>query len=131
MTDQEYRDFLSYLFERHVRPRLSQLRRGFIMEKWSYHMEEAQSSARICRYIESYCQDGEDAYGTFTPERLARAVSDARGSLGFNTRVIEDTGFLDAYEAHGDEILAGLHAQHLPEVESEHPAGNRKRQPCS
>lgn len=84
-----------------------------------YHLDKAERSARIFRFIESYCEDSEDVYRTFTPEILARSTADVRYSLSFNTRITEEGGFLDAYEAHEREILSYLKPEDLPEADKE------------
>src|SRR4029077_11350569 len=71
------------------------------------------------RFIESNCDSDEDVYDTFKLERLRRAVADTRYSCEFGNRVMEEAGFLDAYEAHAVAILSGLQPQHLPEVDLE------------
>jgi hypothetical protein len=122
MNDQEYSEFMSYLFERYARPRMSRLRSRLdhhMKEEVHYHLDKAERSARIFRFIESYCEDSEDVYRTFTPEILARSTADVRYSLSFNTRITEEGGFLDAYEEHEQEILAFLKPEHLPEADKE------------
>jgi hypothetical protein len=122
MNEQEYAEFMSYLFERYVRPRLPRLRRRMfhhMEDEFHYHLDQAERSARVLRFIESYCDDDEDAYRTFTIERLSRAVSDTRSSLSFSNRITEEGGFLDAYESHETEILYGLQPGHLPEADKE------------
>jgi ATP-dependent Lon protease len=122
MTDQEYAEFMSYLFERHVRPRMSRLRHRLdhhMKEEVHNYLDRAERSARIFRFIESYCEDSDDVYRTFTPDSLARSTSDVRYSLSFSTRVTEEGGFLDAYEEHEYEILNCLKPEHLPEADKE------------
>jgi hypothetical protein len=122
MTDNEYREFLTFLFERYVRPRLSHVRQRFhhhMMEEWDYQMDKAAQAAHVVRFIESYCENDEDVYRTFTAERLAQAVSDTRYSLDFSNRTVEEAGFLDALEDHGGEILAGLEVKYLPAADKE------------
>jgi hypothetical protein len=122
MTDIEYREFLTFLFERYVRPRIPRVRRHFhhhMGDEWGYHVDQAAHAAQVLRFIESYCDDDDDAYRTFTAERLARAVSDTRYSFEFSNRTTEEAGFLDAIEAHTREILANLQPSHLPEAEKE------------
>jgi len=122
MTDDEYREFLTFLFERYVRHRLPRVRRRFhhhMMEEWSYHLDQAQQALHVIRYIETNCDDDGDIYRTFTLERLARAVSDTHSSVVFGDRMAEEAGFLDAFEAHADDILSGLQAHHLPDADRE------------
>ncbi len=122
MNDQEYAEFMSYLFERHVRPRLPRLRRRMfhhMEDEFHYHLDQAERSARVLRFIESYCDDDGDIYNTFKVERLMRAISETRNSLNFSTRITEEGGFLDAYESHEAEILSGLQSDHLPNEDKE------------
>src|SRR5712692_9511227 len=103
MNDQEYAEFMSYLFKGYVRPRLPCLRRRMfhhMEDEFHYHLDEAERSARLLRFIESNCDDDGDIYGTFKLERLARAVSETRYGLHFSNTITEEGGFLDAYEAH-------------------------------
>lgn len=121
MTDDEYRRFLSFLFERYVRPRLPRVRRRHshhMEDEWHYHLGEAQQAFQVLRYIESYCDD-HDVYSTFTLERLGRTVADTRYSLSFSNRVAEEAGFLDAFEAYTHEILSGLEPHHLPDADKD------------
>src|SRR3989304_1162458 len=98
MTDDEYREFLSVLVRRHVRPRLPRLRRRFhhhMMEEWHYHLDQAERSVRLFRFIEQNCDEGDDIYQTITPRRVAQAVSETRQGLDFSNQTIEESGFLD------------------------------------
>lgn len=122
MTDDEYKEFLTFLFERYVRPRIPRIRHRFhhhMMEEWYYHLDQAARAAHVVRFIEGYCEDDDDVYRTFTAERLNRAVSDARYSLEFSNRTTEEAGFLDAFEDHTHEIIAHLQPSHIPEAEKE------------
>jgi len=122
MNDQEYAEFMNYLFERYVRPRIPRLRSHLdhhMKDDVHYHLGEAERSARILRFIESDCDDDGDIYGTFKVERLARAISETRYSLSFSNRITEEGGFLEAYEEHETEILQGLQPEHLPKEDKE------------
>jgi hypothetical protein len=122
MNDQEYAEFMNYLFERYVRPRIPRLRRHLdhhMKDDVHYHLGEAERSARILRFIESDCDDDGDIYSTFKVERLARAISETRYGLSFSNRITEQGGFLEAYEEHETEILQGLQSGHLPKEDKE------------
>ncbi|MBI4266735.1 MAG: hypothetical protein HY657_20400 [Acidobacteria bacterium] len=73
----------------------------------------------MLRFIEQNCDDGDDVYGTITPARVARAVSETKHSLDFSNRTLDESGFLDAFEPHMVEILDGLRPEHLPQVDKE------------
>lgn len=122
MTDDEYREFLAILVRRHVQPRLPRLRRRFhhhMMEEWHYHLDQAERSVRVLRFIEENCDEGDNVYDTITPARVARAISETKYSLDFSNRTLEESGFLDAFEPHMAEILDGLRPEHLPHMDRE------------
>jgi len=122
MSNEEYQEFLAFIFERYVRPRIPRVRRRFfhhMMEEWYYHLEQAEQAALIPRHIENYCNDDEDVYQTFTMDRLTRAVSDTRYSVDFSNRAAEEAGFIDAFEVYSREILTGLQPMHLPNADKE------------
>ncbi len=122
MTDEEYSEFMSYLYERYVRPRLSRLRRRLehhMHDEVHYELDRAIRSARLLRFAETFCDSDENLYGTFTLDRLRRAIADTRYSLSFSNRILDEGGFFDAYESHEKEILAGLRADDLPQEDKE------------
>lgn len=122
MTDEEYREFLAILVRRHVQSRLPRVRRRFhhhMMEEWHYHLNEVERAVRVLRFIEDNCDEGDDVYQVFTVQRVANAISETRWSLDFSNRTVEEAGFLDAFEPHSEEILAGLRPEHLPEIDKQ------------
>jgi hypothetical protein len=122
MTEAEYREFLSFLFERYVRPRLGQLRRRHrhhFEDEFAYHLDEAVRCARVFRFIESYCWGDDEVYETFRLERLDRAVRETHWSSSFSVDLAEEAGFIDAYESHRREIADGLDAVHLPDADKD------------
>jgi len=122
MTDAEYREFLSFLLERYVRPRIARVRdrhHRHFEDELSYHLDQGVRSAQVLRFAEGYCHDDEDIYTTFTLERLKRTVSETRYSLEFSNRLVDEAGFLDACESHAGEIADGLAAVHLPDADRE------------
>ena len=117
MNEQEYAQFMSYLFERYIRPRLPKLRRRMFRhmeDEFHHHLNQAERSARLLRFIETYCDNDSDIYDTFNIGRLSRAVSETRYSLEFNNRILDEGGFFDAYESHEQQILSCLSADHVP-----------------
>lgn len=122
MSDKEYREFLEYLFERHVRPHMGRVRRRLhrhMEDEYGYHVEQAERAARILRFIEATAQDDDGAYETLTPRALESAVSNTRSVLNFSYRIAEETGFLEVLECYFQEIAEGLEPQHLPPIDAE------------
>ncbi len=122
MTETEYREFLTFLFERYIRSRTARVRhryRHHFEDELSYHLDQAIRSVQIFRFIESYCYNDEDVYRTFTLERLKTAVSQTRYSVEFNNRLTDEAGFLEACESHTREIADGLKVVHLPDVDKD------------
>jgi len=122
MTDAEYREFLTYLHERYVRPRIARVRHRYhhhFEDELSYNLDQAIRSAQLLRFVEGYCHDDEAIYKTFTLDRLKSTVSETRHSLEFSNRLTDEAGFLDAYDSHAREIADGLAAAHLPDADKE------------
>jgi hypothetical protein len=122
MTEAEYREFLSFLFERYVRPRIARVRhryRHHFEDEFSCHLDHAVRSAQVFRFVESYCYDDEDVYRTFTMERLKNAVAETRYSFEFSHRIADEASFLDACESYTREIAAGLAVGHLPDADKD------------
>jgi hypothetical protein len=122
MTENEYREFLTFLFERYIRPRIARVRHRYARhfeDEMSYHLDQAVRSVRVFRFVESYCDNDDDVYETFTLERLSSAVSETRYSLEFANRLVDDAGFLDACESHAREIADGLEAAYLPDADKD------------
>lgn len=122
MTEPEYREFLSFLFERYVRPRIARVRhryRHHFEDAFAYHLDHAIRSAQLFRFVENYCHDDEDVYTTFTMQRLKNAVSKTRYGVEFSNRVVDETGFLDACESYTSEIAEDLAAVYLPDTDKD------------
>lgn len=118
----EYQEFLSFVFERYIRPRIARMRMHHIHRfegGFPYQLSEAMRAAQLFRFAESYCHNDEDVYRTFTLERLSKAVSDTSTSLAFSHTLADEAGFLEACESHAEEIADGLAAAHLPKAEKE------------
>ena len=122
MNDREYRDFLKFVFERYVRPRRLRMARRFrhhMEEEWLFHLDRAENTARLLRFIEQECDNPDEIYRTFTRERVARAIGDVSDSMRFADRVMRDGGYYDALDAFGPEIIAGLRPKHLPKYDDD------------
>lgn len=122
MTEAEYREFLSFLFERYVRPRIARVRhryRHHFEDELSHHLDQTIRSVQVLRFVENYCYDDEDIFRTFTVQRLKLAVSETRYSVEFSNRLIDEAGFLEACEVHWGEIANGLAVIHLPGADSD------------
>src|SRR5208283_1744235 len=122
MTEGEYREFLSSLFELYVHPRIGLIRgRNFPHQRddYSFYIDRATRSVRLLRFIESNCYDESDIYDTFTLTRLHRVVGDIESSFGFSQRIVNDAGFLDSFEVNIAKIADGLETVHLPNADED------------
>lgn len=122
MTESEYRELLTFLFERYVRPRLGRVRRRYrhhFEDELSYHLDQAVRSAQLIRFLEAHCMDDGEIYSTFTLDRLKSVVGDTRSSAEFGNRLAREAGFLDAIEPHMREIASGLGVENLPDADQD------------
>lgn len=121
MTNDEYREFLKYIFNEYIRPRIHRIGRYYDHPKmwhhWEYEWRGLKRAVDLINYINNHCDDSDDIYETFTLERLRRAVGEIEEGVLWNNRIAEETGFLDALDAYYDEIVEGLEAELFPESE--------------
>lgn len=121
-SDPQYKRLLEFLFDRYVRPRASALRGRFreaLDYELSYELSRAIRASRMLRFMEVHFDSPGDVSRAFTLEALQQTFHDVHGSSAFAERIARDGGFLDAYEADLDGILAGIRAEQLPEIDKE------------
>ncbi len=119
MNNDDYRAFLSYVFDSYVRPRLHIVLHHFgpMGERFEYEFDRMRRAAQITRFIQAFSDNDDDVYSTLQSERLWNTVSDVGDILSRSARVLEEVGFVDALNTHYDEIVDGLSVEHLPQPE--------------
>lgn len=121
MNEDEYQAFLEHLFDTYIRDRLHRLDRYFdhpkMGHRWNYEHERLRRAMHIIRYIQAHCDSTDDIYSTFRDDRLRRTVDEVRDGVRFNTRLAEESGFLDAIDAYYTEIVEGMNIDCFPESE--------------
>lgn len=121
MNEDEYKDFLQYLFHTYIRDRLHRVERymegptGF--HRFNYELDRLRRAAHALRYIQSHCDDTDDIYSTFTTGHLRGVVDEVRDGLEHCMRFAEEGGFLEAIDAHYDDIVSGMKFEYFPESE--------------
>ena len=120
MADDEYRAFLEYLFNEYIRDRIPRLRRYWDHrrgDRWAYEQERLRRALNLLRYIDSHCYNPDEVYRTFRIDRIRRLIDEVEDSVSFHNRIADEAGFLDCFDSHFDEILAGLGVEYFPEGE--------------
>lgn len=120
MTNDEYKEFLKYIFNEYIRPRIHRIecyydKRGF--NHLHDSLRHLKRSVDLINYISNHCEDSGDIYRTFTLERLKISVEQIQIGVHENNRIAEKAGFLDALDAYYDEIVEGLAVELFPESE--------------
>jgi hypothetical protein len=120
MNDDEYRAFLSFVFDTYVRPRLHVVLHHFgpMGERFEYEIDRMRRAAQLARFIQTFSDNDDDVYSTLRSERLGNMVSDVGNIVSHSARVLDETGFIDALNAYYDEIVDGLSVEHLPGSEA-------------
>lgn len=122
MTNDEYKEFLKYIFDEYIQPRIHRIERYLDHPKhyhWHYEWRCLKRAVALINYIDNHCDDQNDIYRTFTLERLRRAVDEVKDGVRWNNRLAEEAGFLDAFDSHYNEIIQGLDIELFPESELE------------
>jgi hypothetical protein len=120
--DDQYLQLLEFLYDRYVRPHASTISDRFhhhMGDEWSYELTRAIRAARMLRFIETCSDTPSDVYSTFTLEGLRRTFYDVHYSSEFAERIVRDGGFLDAYEADPNGLLADIRPEYLPDIDKE------------
>lgn len=120
MNDDEYRAFLSFVFDTYVRPRLHVVMHHFgpMGERFEYEIDRMRRAAQLARFIQAFSDNDDDVYSTLRGDRIANTVDDVGNVVSRSARVLDETGFVDALNAHYDEIVDGLSVEHLPKSEA-------------
>ena len=123
MANEEYKQFLKYIFNEYIRPRIQRIDRYFDHPKmwhhWHYEWRGLKRAIDLINYIIEHCEDTHDIYRTFTLDRLRKAVDEIEDGVRWNNRLAEETGFLDVLDSYYEEIVDGLDAELFPEAEYE------------
>jgi hypothetical protein len=119
MNDEEFRAFLSFVFDTYVRPRVHTALHylGPMGERFGYDIDRMRRAAQLARFIQAFSDNDDDVYSTLRGDRIANTVDDVGNVVSNSVRVLDETGFLDALNAHYDEILEGLSVEHMPPSE--------------
>jgi len=123
MNNKEYKEFLKYVFNEYIQPRIHRISRYCghpeMWHHWSYEWQSLKRAIALVNYINNYCNDTNDIYMTFTLKRLREAIDEAKAGLRWHNELAEDLGFFDAIDAYFDEIVDGLDVELFPESEYE------------
>jgi len=122
MSKKEYRQFLRYVFHEYVRgqvARASDYLDGPGGRRSNNEVESLRRATHILRTIGEFGDDNGDVPITFTAEGLNRFIGDLESGVRFNNRLLEQSGFMDALDAHFEELVDGLRFEHLPGQEIE------------
>lgn len=122
MTNDEYKEFLKYIFNEYIRSRIYRMEHLFDhphqFEYWNYQLLRLKRAVGLINYINDYSSgDSSTIYGTFTLSGLRGTISIIREGVNHNNYRAEETGFLDALDSYYDEIVEGLAIELFPESE--------------
>lgn len=122
MDEKEYEKFMTYLYNEYVRPRRTRFWRHFRhFDEWHYplvrELERLRNASNLIRFINRNCPDEDEIYRTITLERIKRLPYEVSNGVSLNNRLTEESGFLDAFDGHYDEIVEGMKLEHMPRQE--------------
>lgn len=122
MSDQEYKDYLNYLFDQNVTiPRTLIKGRSARFSKSTDQAEEALEGLRramgIVNYIWEQLDEDGDIYRIFREEVLRETVGNARKGVIVGHDLANETGLLQVVTEHFDEIIEGMRVEHFPKEE--------------
>jgi len=121
MANEEYKEFLKFVFNEYTRARIDRISRYWddprMWHQWHYEWKRLRRAIDIMNYINNHCDDTDEIYRTFRLKRLRRVIDEIEDGVRWNNRLAEKLGFLDAFDAYYDEIVEGLDISLFPESE--------------
>jgi len=123
MTDQEYKDFLTYLFNEYVEARIHRVSRHFHPLEWRHEFgwqwQRLRAGMDVTNYIKHNCETDDEIYQTFTLDKLKSTVDGVEDGVKLNDRMTTESGFLSAIDDHFEEIVNGMKPEYFPTEELE------------
>jgi len=123
MSEQEYKHFLEYIFNEYVRDRLPRVHDHYEFELHHHRRDKylhiLKRPAILTRYIHAYCDDEGDIYRTFTAGALGGIIRNVETGLHRSNRLLEQAGFLDAFDSYLEEIIEGIKPEYFPKYDLE------------
>src|SRR5436853_7151144 len=116
MTEQEYKEFLEYIFTDYVGDRIRRVEEFFDHPKyrlWDYELHALKKASILIRYIAAYEDDSGDIYRTFTAEAVKDTVHYVEIGVRKNNRLLRQSGIMDALDAFLEEIIDGVELEHF------------------
>ena len=135
MTEDEYIEFLTYLFDEYVRERLPSAE--YYFDKYCFEGRSAgythrrlQKAVLMSKYIYTTCDEDEEILRTFTKKVLHGHIEEVMRSCNQNTRLLERIGILDCLQSHYREIVNGMNVSHFPDLDTKILAELGSRDPA-
>lgn len=122
MSEEEYKQFLRYVFHEYVQERTARKLDYFdgpMGHHTNYELERLRRATRILRAMGEFSDSEGNISSDFTTEGLRRIINDVENGVRSNNRILKYSGFMDALDAHYEELVDGLRFEHLPEKEVE------------
>jgi len=116
MEEQEYKKFLSHLFNEGVSVRQHRHRHFHEEDDFYYRLHEMIHAMPVINYINRYCRELDDSgiYRTFTLGKLRSTVTAVEQGIAFHNRVAREGGYLSVVDDNFEEIVDGIKSEHLP-----------------
>ena len=116
----EYKAFITWVFKEYMYNHPHELYYPkFVMEERysSRFWRDLISAAHMLNYINRFCYDAGDIYGTFTQDRIKRLSQQVSRGLALHNRLAQEWGCFRALNGHFDEIVQGMDLQDMPAEE--------------
>jgi len=120
MTNEDYTQFLQYIYDEYVRDRVGHLGR-FTSSRIQDH-EWAPRWRRLIAagaalYFMRHHSDPEHVDSMFKLEFIRRVWEDVEDGTRWNNELLDEAGLMDAFDQHLHQIVGGLAKDYLPEID--------------
>jgi hypothetical protein len=123
MTEEEYKEFLEYLFRERFEKALARIRRELHpldrLDRQQSHIPRLVKAMRALRFIEDYFEDEEERRQSLTTGMLDKTLKAVEDGARFNNSLIVDTEIIEVIEEHLTEIVQGMRVEDFPKEDFE------------
>lgn len=130
IDDEEYQNFLAYLFRESVQPKINKYRNeSYNLSDFPYlkklignplslpvHTKETMD---MVNFIVNHCETDSDIQNCFTASKLQSAINSTNEIIKETKSLAQDFGFTDILDEHLGSIIGGLKIRHLQQRDFE------------
>src|SRR5260370_9014978 len=123
MNEDEYKEFLKYLYREQMEKKLARMRREQhpidLLDQQQEYIPDLTKAMRALRFIQDYFDKEEELRRSLTAEMVDETLAAVERGATYNNQLVVDTEIADVVQEHCAEIVAGVTFDDFPKKDSE------------